>query len=223
VKRQMLDQLRAGIAINRHYRKITPMVADELARWGDWKDAIWIWESVLSSRPHVVAMMANVARGYATLGQNEQALAWLARAKQIQPRATSVRSLEVILLARTGHSEQALALARAAVDDKVYDYDMANAAFSLAWQAQDWELARRAMHLRMIGWPATRAEGYFRLAAMYDQGMHDDEQAIGAYRQALAAASPAEREAFAAAIPAKYAARLGVPPGAAGHTSASKG
>jgi O-antigen ligase len=223
VKQEMLDLLRGGIAINRHYRKITPMVADELARWGDWKDAIWIWESVLSSRPHVVAMMANVARGYATLGQNEQALAWLARAKQIQPRATSVRSLEVILLARTGHSEQALALARAAVDDKVYDYDMANAAFSLAWQAQDWELARRAMHLRMIGWPATRAEGYFRLAAMYDQGMHDDEQAIGAYRQALAAASPAEREAFAAAIPAKYAARLGVPPGAAGHTSASKG
>jgi O-antigen ligase len=221
VKRQMLDQLRAGIAINRHYRKITPMVADELAKWGDWKDAIWIWESVLSSRPNVVAIMANVARGYATLGQTEQAMYWLARAKQIQPRATSVRSLEVILLARTGQSAKALALARSAIDDKVYDYDMANAAFSLAWQARDWDLARRAMHLRMIGWPATRAEGYYRLASMYDQGMHDEEQALGAYRQALAAAAPAERDAFIGAIPPKYAARLGVTPGA--HTSASKG
>jgi O-antigen ligase len=223
VKQQMLELLREGIAINRHYRKITPMVADELARWGDWKDAIWIWESVLSSRPNIVAIMANVARGYATLGQTDQAMAWLARAKKLQPRATSVRSLEVILLARTGQSAQALALARSAIDDKVYDYDMANAAFSLAWQAHDWDLARRAMHLRMIGWPGTRAEGYYRLAAMYDQGLHDDEQAVGAYRQALAAARPAEREAFIAALPPKYAAKLGVAPAAAGHTSASKG
>jgi O-antigen ligase len=223
VKRQMLDQLRAGIAINRHYRKITPMVADELAKWGDWKDAIWIWESVLSSRPHVVAIMANVARGYATLGQIDKAMYWLARAKQIQPRATSVRSLEVILLARTGQSAKALELARSAIADKIYDYDMTNAAFSLAWQAHDWALARQAMHLRMIGWPGTRAEGYYRLATMYDQGLHDDEQALGAYRQALAAAAPAERAAFIAAIPPKYAARLSAAPAGAPHTSASKG
>jgi O-antigen ligase len=223
VKREMLDLLRGGIAINRHYRKITPMVADELARWGDWKDAIWIWESVLSSRPHVVAIMANVARGYATLGQTGPAMTWLARAKRIQPRATSVRSLEVLLLARTGQSAQALALGRQAIDDKVYDYDMVNATFSLAWQARDWELARRAMHLRMVGWPATRAEGYFRLATMYDQGLHDEEQALGAYRQALAAAGPGQREALLAAVPPKYAARLGTPPSGGAHTSASKG
>jgi O-antigen ligase len=223
VKRQMLDQLRAGIAINRHYRKITPMVADELAKWGDWTDAIWIWESVLSSRPHVVAIMANVARGYATLGQIDKAMYWLARAKQIQPRATSVRSLEVILLARTGQGAKALELARSAIADKIYDYDMTNAAFSLAWQAHDWDLAREAMHLRMIGWPGTRAEGYYRLATMYDQGLHDDEQALGAYRQALAAAAPAERAAFIAAIPPKYAARLTTAPAGAAHTSASKG
>src|SRR5206468_1559582 len=83
VKAEMLRLIREGIAINPHYRKITPMVADEVARWGDWKDAIWIWESVLSSRPHVVAIMANVARGYASTGETEKALAWLQRAKAI--------------------------------------------------------------------------------------------------------------------------------------------
>ncbi|HKB52550.1 MAG TPA: tetratricopeptide repeat protein, partial [Ramlibacter sp.] len=188
------------------------------------KDAIWIWESVLTSRPYIVAIIANVARGYAILGQSDRAMAWLDRAKRIQPTAASVRSLEVILMARSGQTSRALALARAAIADKLYDYDMANAAFSLAWRAGDWELARRAMHLRMVGWPGTRAEGYFQLGRMYDEGMHDPEQALAAFRQALALASPAERQSFVTAIPARYAARLGLPPGGTGaHTSASKG
>jgi len=131
-KAEMLKLIREGIAINPHYRKITPMVADELARWGDWKNAIWIWESVLSSRPHVVAIMSNVARGYASLGQPAQALAYLQRAKELQPRAPSVRSLEVILLSRSGQEAKALEMAREAIADNLYDYDLANASFYLA-------------------------------------------------------------------------------------------
>jgi hypothetical protein len=50
-RREILQLVREGIAINPHYRKITPMVADELARWGDWRDATWIWESVLARGP----------------------------------------------------------------------------------------------------------------------------------------------------------------------------
>jgi O-antigen ligase len=45
LKQEMLQLVREGIALNRHYRKITPIVADELARWGDWANATWIWES----------------------------------------------------------------------------------------------------------------------------------------------------------------------------------
>ncbi|HWI82969.1 O-antigen ligase family protein [Ramlibacter sp.] len=214
-KAQMLQLIRQGIAINPHYRKITPMVADELARWGDWQNAIWIWESVLSSRPHIVAIMANVARGYASTGQLDQAMAYLERAKRIQPSAPSVRSLEVILLSRTGQTGRALALGRLAIDDELYDYDLASTTFLLAWKAGDWELARRAMRLRMVGWPGTRAEGYLQLATMYDQGMHEPEQALGAYRQALALVSGPQREALASRIPAAYAARLGLAGGAA--------
>jgi tetratricopeptide (TPR) repeat protein len=224
-KAEMLKLIREGIAINPHYRKITPMVADELARWGDWKNATWIWESVLSSRPNIVAIMANVSRGYASLGQLDLAMAYLDRAKAIQPRAPSVRSLEVILLSRAGQEARALALARAAIADNIHDYDMANAAFVLGWRAGDYDFAVSAMRLRMVGWPHTRAEGYLELATMYDQGKRDPEQALAAFRQALAAAG-AQREAMLARIPPAYAARLGLSAPAAPRppqTSASNG
>ncbi len=116
MKARMLQLAREGIALNPHYRKITPMVGDELARWGDWRNATWIWESVLGSRPYVVAIITNAARGYASMGQLDKALAYLARAKRIQPGAPAVRSLEVILLARSGDEQRAMQAARQALD-----------------------------------------------------------------------------------------------------------
>ena len=228
-KVEMLKLVEAGIAINPHYRKITPMVADELAKWGDWKNATWIWESVLSSRPNVVAILTNVARGHLTMGQTAQALVYLERAKKIQPRAAAVRSLEVILLNRSGQDARALTLAREAIADNVYDYDMANAAFVLGWRAGDYELAERAMRIRMNGWPASRAEGYFQLGALYDTALHDAERALDAFRQSLALATDSERQTLRLRIPPAYAAKLGLapegpavpPPGP--QTSANKG
>ena len=87
----MLQLVREGIAINPHYRKVTPVVADELARWGDWRNAVWIWDSVLASRPNVVVLLTNAARGYDSLGQRDRALAYLERARRIQPQAPAVR------------------------------------------------------------------------------------------------------------------------------------
>ena len=227
-KAEMLQLMREGIAINPHYRKITPMAADELARWGDWKDATWIWESVLSSRPYVVAILANVARGYVIMGQPAQALAYLDRAKKIQPKAPAVRSLEVILLARTGQDAKALALAREAIAENIYDYDLANAAFALARKAGDYDLAVRAMQIRMAGWPATRAAGYLELGLMYDTGLHEPDRALGAFRQALTLSQGDERQALLARIPQAYVAKLRIsteapPAPAPPQTSASKG
>lgn len=227
-KAEMLELIRQGIAINPHYRKITPMVADELAKWGDWKNATWIWESVLSSRPHVVAIMTNVARGYITMDKPVEALAYLDRARKIQPRAPAVRSLEVILLSRTGQEARALELARQAIADNIYDYDLANASFTLGWRAGDYALAAEAMRLRMIGWPATRVQGHMQLGDMYIQAANDPEQALTAFKQALALAPEAERQALLQRIPPAYWAKLGFPNAvqqapAAAQTSASKG
>jgi O-antigen ligase len=208
-KAEMLKLIREGIAINPHYRKITPMVADELAKWGDWKDATWIWESVLSSRPNVVAILTNVARGYASMGKPAEALAYLERARKIQPQAPAVRSLEVVLLSRTGQEARALDLARQAIASNIYDYDLANAGFLLGWRAGDYALAAKAMQLRMTGWPDTRVQGYLQLGDMYAQAANDPEKALAAFKQALALAPEAERQSLLQRIPPAYRARLG--------------
>jgi len=200
-KAEMLRLIREGVTINRHYRKITPMVADELARWGDWKEATWVWESVLSSRPHVVAIMSNVARGYTMTGNPAKALEYLERAKRIQPRAPAVRSLEVILLTRTGQDARALELARAAIHDNIYDFDLTNAAFFLASRAGDYALAEQAIRLRMVGWPDTRVQGYMQLGAMYANGTRDMDKAFVAFKQALELAPESQRPALLPEIP----------------------
>ena len=227
-KEEMLKLISEGIALNRHYRKVTPMVADELARWGDWKNATWIWESVLSSRPHVVAIMANVARGYATMDQPAKAMEYLERARELQPHAPAVLSLQVILLIRTGQEARALELARQALAANTYDYDLTNAVFYLASRAGDYALADKAIELRMVGWPDTRVRGYVQLGEMYAGVANDSERAIASYKQALALSPESERAALLSKIPPAFHARLGYPDAgpqspASAQTSANKG
>ena len=201
-KADMLRLIKEGTDINPHYRKITPMVADELARWGDWRNAIWVWESVISSRPNVVAILSNIARGYASMGNLQKALEYLERARRIQPDAPAVRSLEVILLSRAGQQEKALALAREAMKQEVADYDLLNATFALARRAGDFPLAIRAIEQRMAGWPHSRAAGYVQLGNLYNTDLHDQQQAMMAFRRALALTPPSGLEALRVQLPA---------------------
>ena len=203
-KQQMLQLVREGVAINPHYRKITPMVADELARWGDWRNATWIWESVLGSRPHIVAIMSNAARGYSAMGQPEKALEYLRRARQIQPRATSVRSLEVILLARANREDEALKLAREIVASGTYDYDVVNAMFILAWRKKDVPLAEQAMHLRVTNWPDSRSGGMIQLGNLYAAVAGDSAKALAAFREGVTLSKRADRKALMDQVPQPY-------------------
>lgn len=209
-KREMLESVRAGIALNRHYRKITPMVADELARWGDWSDATWIWESVLSSRPYVVAILTNVARGYSTLGQPAKAMEYMRRARKLQPDAPAVRSLEVVLLARGGEEAKALALARESFAQGIEDYDLVNALFILAWRAHDVPTAERAMRERLARFPESRVQGYLQLGTMYAGEAHDDARALEAFRQGWLATPVAERGAYVRQVPPAFRGRVGM-------------
>jgi len=209
-KREMLTLIKEGVDITPHYRKITPMVADELAKWGDWKNAVWIWESVLSSRPYVVAIMSNVARGYAQVGQNEKALEYLARAKALQPKATSVNSLEVILLTRTGKEPEAYRKAKALVASGDFDFDLINAAYVLGARAKDWPMAIQALELRSKRWPEQKSDGGIKLGNIYASvpEVKDEAKALAAYKEALAATPEANKAAVRAQIPAAYQARL---------------
>ncbi len=203
-KAQLLRMVREGVAINPHYRKVTPMVADELARWGDWANAVWIWESVLSSRPNIVAITTNVARGYAAMGQPDRARDYLMRAKRLAPDAPAVRSLEVVLLARSGQEAQALALARDALARNIADFDLVNATVALATRAEDFALAQRALELRLRGWPERRVETWLQMGQLYEIGFKDSAKALEAYGKALDLAPAPQRAQLRPHVPQAY-------------------
>jgi O-antigen ligase len=211
-KREMLQLVREGIAINPHYRKITPMVADELARWGDWADATWIWESVLASRPHVVAILTNAARGRDSMGQRDQALVYLERARRLQPQAPSVRSLEVLLLARAGQEQEAMAKAQEALAAGIADYDLVNASFVLAMRAGNYPLAQTLLERRMREWPESRPRGLVQLGLIHARAPGNAAKALAAFRMGLAAASPQERPQLLALVPAQFRGQLEAAP-----------
>ena len=203
-KREMLVLAKDGIAINTHYRKITPMIADELAKWGDWKNAVWVWESVVLSRPYVVALMSNIARGYSQLGNNEKALEFLARCEKLQPKAVSVRSLKVILMSRSNNETEAAALAKKSLDEGIYDYDLLSAAHVLGMRRSDFDMAIKGLETRNKDWPASRADGYLKLAQIYTSYKKDDAKALAAYKSMLEFAPEKDREALRKQIPAQY-------------------
>jgi tetratricopeptide (TPR) repeat protein len=205
-KLEMLRLLREGVAINPHYRKITPMVGDELAKWGDWRNATWVWESVVGSRPYVVAMMSNIARGKAAMGDVPGALQFLERAKIVQPKATSVRSLEVILLSRNAQEEKAYKLAKQAFADNTVDIDMMNAAYVLGVRSSDFKFAIEAMQVRNTAYPDQKVDGWIKIAGIEFNYLKDEAKALAAYREAYAASGKAV--AVLAQVPEAYRAKL---------------
>jgi O-antigen ligase len=206
IKKEMLKLAREGIAINPHYRKITPMLGDELAKWGDWKNATWVWESVVGSRPYVVAMMSNIARGHAAVGNMPKAFEFLERAKKIQPKAISVRSLEVILLSRSGKEPQALALARTAFAENTLDIDMMNAAYVLAVRANDFKFAVETMQVRNTAFPDQKVDGLLKIANVQYNFLKDEAAALVSYRAGYA--SSGKTTATLAQIPLPLQAKL---------------
>ncbi|MGB4116279.1 MAG: O-antigen ligase family protein [Polaromonas sp.] len=207
-KREMLVLAKDGIAINTHYRKITPMIADELAKWGDWKNAVWVWESVILSRPYVVAMMSNVARGYSQLGNNEKALQYLERCEKIQPKAVSVRSLKVILMSRSGKEKEAAILAQQYMNEGTVDFDLLSAAYVLGMRKSDFDMAIQGLTLRNRDWPASRQDGYLKMAAIYVNNARDDTKAVAAFKGALEATPEKDRDALRKQIPPHLLAKL---------------
>ena len=208
VKEKMLTLVREGIAINPHYRKITPLVADELARWGDWKNAIWIWQSVLTSRPHVVAILTNVARGYANLGDLPAAFDYLNRARAVSPQAPGVVSLEALLWRQSGQAAKSEALIRQALKDGIYDIDLLTAAQALGRTRRDWPLLIEALELCAKRWPRQSTDAWLQIGDIYLDEFKDESKALAAYQRAVAAVPLIYRELVRQKVPPGLRARL---------------
>ena len=208
VKKETLRLVNEGIAINRHYRKITPLVGDHLAYWGDWQNATLVWESISESRPHVVVILTKIGRAYTEMGKMDKALEYLRRSQALQPDALAVRSLEVVLLSRTNPDENAARLARQYLNEQTYDYDLADAAWDLGMQRADYALAVLGMELRNKGWPNTQLDGFLKLGDIYAFYQVDEAMALGYYQAAWLLVTDKNREVVRARIPLAYRVQL---------------
>lgn len=208
-KQEMIFLLREGIAINPHYRKLTPMVADAMAGWGDWKNAIWIWESVLESRPNVVALLTNLAKGHLHTGNLSKAQETVQRAKALQPNSLQTSALEVVLWSKLGKDEDAARRAKVLLKADSIDYELVRFSYFLGMRIRDPELAILALEIRIKNWPSDAVDGWLKLGKIYDAPEAlDERKALQSYRAALKAAQPSEKLAVLAAIPSTYHGRL---------------
>lgn len=209
VKARILQLAREGIAINPHYRKITPLVADAMVRWGDWENATWIWESVVDSRPYVAGMLANIARGYIQTGHDDKGMVYLERARALRPNAPMVRSLDVALLSRSGKQNEARHLMRQYLQDGTDDFDLLTTAYLLGLRTKDWPLALQGLALRNQHWPMLAWDGWLKMGDIYAlPEVADDTLALQAYRAAVAAVDESQKDAVRQKVPPSYRSRL---------------
>ena len=209
LKADMLALLREGIAINPHYRKLTPIVADSLASWGDWKNATWIWESVLESRPYVVAVMTNLVRGHLQSGNLNKATELFERVRKLQPTAAGLETLEVMLWSRMGKEQEAAARAKELIRAGTVEPDLLRTAYFIGIRNRDPALAILALEVRIKTWPDQAVDGWLKLGNIYAAPeARNDEKAVESYRSALANARPEHQEQVMALIPAIYRPRL---------------
>ena len=206
---QMLREVREGIAINPHYRKLTAMVADTLALSGDWANALWIWESVAASRPHVAVIWLNIAGAHNRLGHYDQAQVALERAKKLESDIPGLLALEIDLISRTGHDAQATQMVIDHLDRGGYDFELVLVAYVLGLRTHNWHLAIRALELRNQGWPEISADAFFRMGSIYaDPAVADDAKALAAFQAGLQAVPADQKDNFRKQVPEGYRTRL---------------
>ena len=211
LRQDLLKSVRRGIEINPHYRKITPMVADELAQMGDWDNARWIWESVVASRPYVVAIHTNIARAHAHKGDLASARAALDKARAVQPDAPAVQSMHLLLMAQSGEEARAAGVARALLRDTPRpSIELLNAAYAIGARTRDWPLALLSLERRIDVVPAQAVEAWLRIGHIHADpaAAPDEARALAAYRAALNAAPEGRREQVLRQIPPAWRARL---------------
>lgn len=204
-KASMLQDVRDGIAINPHYRKLTAEVAELLAAGDDWANALWMLESIAASRPHLVAIWTGLAMGHARLEQHDQAQQAYRQVHRLKPDAISTKTLQIVLLGRAGQDDQATRLLSNCFDRDVFDFDMVQAGYALGYKTGNWPLAIRSLELRNKTWPDQAADGYLRLGKLYAQAQgHDDARALAAFRAGLSVVPQQQKDNFRHQVPLPY-------------------
>jgi O-antigen ligase len=175
--------LRDGMARNSHYRKLLSIPAEQLARLGDWENNADVLQHIADSRPHIANVWSNLVLARLELQQGDAAQAALSELARLQPDTARVRSMELLLLSRTGREAEAAQKARDYFAHSVVDFDATLLAYSVGLKLQQWDLVEQALRLRAEHWPATAVDSYYRLGQAYVQaGKGFEDQALAAFR-----------------------------------------
>jgi tetratricopeptide (TPR) repeat protein len=205
LKYQALQLAKEGISLNPHYRKLTPAIGDQFAQWGDLKTAIWIWESVLASRPHVLALLCNLSRAYMELGQLSVAKDYLERAQRLQQEVPEVRALEIELLLRSGQYKLAVNRFEILLRANLIDFRLALLTYKAAKQVQYTPLMVQALEWRIAHIPSEAGAAWLTLGKTLAQENGHELQALRAFRSALEAMPDrSNRQAILDQIPDFY-------------------
>lgn len=201
-KNNMLELLRQGIAINPHYRKLTPIAADAMAGWGDWNNALWIWKSMLNSRPFIIGMLANAARGSLMLRDVNEAQRFLDQAFEIQPESRFLESLQAFIWSQSGQLSQAKIMAQKLIDVGYIDNDLMQTIYFLGTDHQQTELFIAGLQLGIKTWPSRAADGWLKLGDIYlARGASERMKTRQAYQAALNATPTAYKHITMLKIP----------------------
>lgn len=205
-KQEMLTLAQEGVSINPHYRKLTPIIADSLASWGDWKNAVWFWESILSSRPYVPAIIINIAKGHIAMGNYSIADTYIERARRIQPNAKSLAYVEILLLMRTKRERLAETKIEVLLDKGWKDKELLQLAYSLGRNTNNTELLIKTLKIGIAAWPEKAVDGWLKLGNLYaTSGLAGSKQeALHSYQSALAITPKEYRVTVWSLIPIQF-------------------
>lgn len=185
-KADILRLAQQAIAINPHYSTATAILAENVIRWGDWENAIWLMQSTMSTRPNEVALLVGVSRAYLTVGKPEQAQAWFNRAASVQPNAPYVRVQQAYLSLAQRDYQSAADIIAERLDDHGADHDLVNAAYILGEGTGDWQLAIRALEQQIKNSPKDAASAWLDLGELYSRAeIANEARAAESYRNAL--------------------------------------
>jgi hypothetical protein len=208
-KLRAVQAVRAGIAITPHYRRFTALVAEMLSARGDWVNAVWVLETLTKSRPHVVALWSALATGYSHLGQHPAAMLALQQVKRLKPNALPTVGLEVGLLSRADHDDQATRLLLQHFDQNNFSYDMLEMGYEIGYKTSNWALAIRSLELRNQAWPEQAADGHMRLGKIYaHKDLHNDTQAVVEFQKGMSLVPTNEKDNYRNQVPAEFRQRM---------------
>lgn len=201
--------VKKGMALNPHYRKLLAIPAEQLASLGDWAATADVLQHIADSRPHIANVWSNLVLARIELQQADSARAALHELARLQPDSARVRSLELLLLSRTGHEAEAAQKARDYFAQGVVDFDATLLAYSVGLKLQQWDLVEQALRLRAAHWPTTAVDSYYRLAQAYmEAGAGYEKRALQAFREGRAHLPPGERDNYLRQLPPDYRAQM---------------